>query len=105
MKHSVHCLINSSHLHKKDHNDKNNNNNDNDDDDTDNNDNNNNDNDNNDNDNDDRNDPFVPPSRVVAFPTQSVHLHLLDQLVRSQHIVALACRQICVFLLLLCCEF
>ena len=92
MKHSVHCLINSSHLHKKDHDDDDNNN-DNDDDYN-----------NDDNDNDDR-DPFVPPSRVVAFPTQSVHLHLLDQLVRSQHIVALACRQICVFLLLLCCEF
>ena len=57
------------------------------------------------NNDDNRNGPFVPPSRVVAFPTQSVHLHLLDQLVRSQHIVALACRQICVFLLLLCCEF
>ena len=82
MKHSVHCLINSSHLHKKDHDDDDNNND--------------NDDDYNNDDNDDR-DPFVPPSRVVAFPTQSVHLHLLDQLVRSQHIVALACRQTCVF--------
>ena len=93
MKHSVHCLINSSHLPKKDHND---------------NDYNNNDNDNDGNDNDDRenncDDPFVPPSRVVTFSTQSVHFHLLDQLVRSQHIVALACGQICAFLLL-CCEF
>ena len=35
-------------------------------------------------------DQLVPSSRVVSLSAQSVHLHLLNQLVRPKNVVALA---------------